>query len=247
MNILWYALASAFGISLISFIGVLTLSFGQRYLLNIISHLMSFAAGTLLGNVFFHLVPKAISLHLNPLTIGSCILLGIFIFFILEKILHWHQAHSHPLQHIKPFGIMNLLGDTLHNFIDGIALGVSYVVSLPLGISSTIAIALHEIPQEFSDFGILLHARFSVKKALWYNFLSGISAITGTLVVFFMYTTFAQSINFLIPFTAGGFIYIAASNLIPELHKDKGLWCSIMQIFLFLSGGLIMLGLALID
>lgn len=247
MNIQWwYALLSVLGISALSFIGVLTLAFGHRHLHSLVFHLIGFATGALLGNVFFHLLPTAIALHMPPLTIGFCVVSGILIFFVLEKFLRL-QNHRHQINGIQPFGIINLFGDALHNFIDGIAIGTSYLVSLPLGISTTIAIALHEIPQELSDFGILLHAGFSIKQAVLYNFFSALSALAGTISIFLLYATFNQFITYLIPFTAGGFIYIAASNLIPELHKEKNIWHSAAQIVLVLCGIFVMLGLAIIN
>lgn len=245
MELIWYALIGVISVSLISFVGVFSLSFGQRHLYNVLLYIISFATGALLGNVFLHLIPKALETDSSPLVIGVFVLIGIFMFFIFEKMLHWREHHLHTK--VQTFGIINLVGDALHNFIDGIALATSFLISISLGISTTFAIALHEIPQELSDFGILLHAGFSVKQALWYNFLSALSALAGVLLVFFLQSTFAQALNYLIPFTAGGFIYIAASNLIPELHKEPSLKKAFLQSLFFVLGILVMLGLALSD
>jgi len=243
MELIWYALLSVIGISLISFVGVFSLSFGKYYLHNILLYIISFAAGTLLGNVFLHLIPKALENQSSPINIGFFILIGIFTFFIFEKILHEREHHLHTK--VQAFGIMNLVGDALHNFIDGMALATSFLISIPLGIATTIAIALHELPKEFSDFGILLHAGFSIRQALWYNFLSALSAIGGTLFVFLMQNIFHNALYYLIPFTAGGFIYIGASTLIPELKKTYTIKKIFLQSFFFGLGILIMLVLAL--
>ena len=198
----------------------------------------------MLGTVFLHLIPESIEINQNPVITGFYTLLGIFLFFILEKIIHQHK-HYLP-DEIESFGIMNLVGDVFHNFIDGIAIGASYLISIPLGISTSFAIALHEVPKEFSDFVILLHAGFSAKKAFLFNFFSAFSAILGTVLVFYLKTIFHQSLDYLVPFTAGTFIYIAASSLIPELHKEQTTYKVVLQSLFFALGMLTMLGLRLV-
>ena len=202
---------------------------------------MSFATGALLGNTFFHLLPTATRFNLSAITIGMYAIFGIILFFIIEKIVHLQRTHRVITNNtIASFGITNLIGDALHNFIDGIAIGTSFLFSIPLGISTTFAIALHEIPQEFSDFGILLHAGFSWKKALWYNFLSSLSALAGVITLWYMHQVLSTTVVYLIPFTAGGFIYIACSNLIPELQKEITPFRSVLQTLCLILGILIM-------
>lgn len=216
-----YALASVLIVSAISLIGVITISMKEEKLTKILLYLVGFSAGGLLGGAFIHLLPEAVEASGFGLTVSVSILAGMIVFFILEKAVHWRHCHvptseSHP----HPFAYMNLVGDSVHNFIDGLIIGASYLVSVPLGITTTFAVILHEIPQEIGDFGVLMHGGFKRKKALLMNFMTALTAIAGAAVAIIA-SYFAENLAmFLVPFAAGGFIYIAASDLIPELHKD---------------------------
>jgi zinc and cadmium transporter len=216
-----YAIASVFVVSAVSLIGVFTISVKEERLEKILLYLVGFSAGGLLGGAFIHLLPEAVEESGFGLTVSVSVLSGIIVFFILEKAVHWRHCHvptskSHP----HPFAYMNLVGDSVHNFIDGLIIGASYLASIPIGITTTLVVILHEIPQEIGDFGVLVHGGFKRKKALWLNFVTALTAVAGTLVALAA-SYFAQDISvFLVPFAAGGFIYIASSDLIPELHKD---------------------------
>ncbi|MEX0940256.1 MAG: ZIP family metal transporter [Candidatus Babeliales bacterium] len=234
MNTLIAALISTFLVSLLSFIGILSLLSKRTYLNIILTYLISFAAGVLLGNAFLHLIPTAAE-KISCQIVGTFTLYGMMLFFILEKFLR-HQHHINHHLNIKPLGFMNLISDALHNIIDGIAIATSYLISFELGITTTIAVMMHEIPQEFADFGILLHAGFSPLFALLYNFFSGLAALIGVAIVFIFFAQTQLILIYLIPLTAGGFIYIAASNLIPELHEYKSLRQSIIQTLFFIAG-----------
>ncbi|MEK6933279.1 MAG: ZIP family metal transporter [Nanoarchaeota archaeon] len=240
-EVLFYSLASVFIVSLISFIGIISLSIKISKLKTILIYLISFSAGALLGDAFIHLLPEIIKNEGYTLYSAIYLLSGITIFFILEKIIHWQHCHM-PInhEHIHPFAYMNLVGDALHNFIDGLIIAASYIVSIPVGIATTLAVILHEIPQEIGDFGVLLHGGFTKAKALVINFLTGLTAIFGVLIVFWLGGFIEGIQEFLIPFAAGGFIYIAGSDLIPELHKETKINRSIGQIISFALGICIM-------
>ncbi len=247
-GVLFYSLASVFIVSLISFIGIISLSIKISKLKTILIYLISFSAGALLGDTFIHLLPEIIENTGYTLYSAIYLLSGITIFFILEKIIHWQHCHM-PInhEHIHPFAYMNLVGDALHNFIDGLIIAASYMASIPVGIATTIAVILHEIPQEIGDFGVLLHGGFTKAKALGINFLTGLTAIFGALIVFWLGGFIEGIQEFLIPFAAGGFIYIAGSDLIPELHKETKISRSIGQIISFALGICIMTSLLLLE
>ncbi len=242
MQQVWiYTIISVLLVSLISLIGIITLFFKKLTTKNVILFMVSFAAGALLGDTFIHLLPEAVEEFGFELNLSLYILLGILIFFILEKFIHWRHCH-HPTseEHPHPLAFMNLIGDGLHNFVDGMIIAGSYLVSVPLGIATTIAVVLHEIPQEIGDFGILLHAGLSKAKALSFNFLSAIVAIIGAILTLIIGSSIENFSLFLIPFTAGGFIYIASADLIPEMHKQTKPLLSFMQLVGFVSGIVVM-------
>lgn len=249
MNEVWtYSLASVFIISLISFIGIFTLSLNTRKLRSILIYLVSFSAGALLGDVFIHLLPEIIKEFSFTLNMSVYLLSGIVIFFILEKFIRWRHCHIPTTEeHPHPFALMNLFGDATHNFIDGLIIGASYLVSIPVGIATTIAIVLHEIPQEIGDFGILLHGGFSKNKALLLNFLTALTAVIGVVVSLLLNSYFENITMFLIPFAAGSFIYIAGSDLIPELHKEVEGKKSLFQLIIFVLGILVMMSILLLE
>ena len=211
-------------------------------------YLISFSAGALFGDAFIHLLPEVVESHGFSLIISLSILTGIVLFFILEKIIHWQHCHL-PIteEHVHPFAYMNLIGDALHNFIDGVIIAASYVVSIPAGIATTLAVALHEIPQEIGDFGVLIHGGFSRSKALVLNFISALAAVLGAVLALWA-AAFVERIElFLVPIAVGGFIYIAGSDLIPELHKETILRRSILQVLAFLLGIGVMTALLFIE
>jgi zinc and cadmium transporter len=249
MNIWLYSLISVIIISLISFSGALTLSIKKEKLKQLLIYFVSFSAGALFGDVFIHLLPEIVKEYNHQVTlIFLLVLLGIFFSFILEKIICWRHCHL-PItkSHIHNFAWMNLWGDFFHNFLDGLTIVASYLVSLPVGIATTLAVIFHEIPQEIGDFGVLLHGGFSVFKALFYNFLTALSAVLGALVGLTLASKIDHVTLFLAPFAAGNFIYIAGSDLIPELHKETAIKKGIFQILSFIIGVLIMYSLLFID
>lgn len=243
-----YPILSVIIVSLISLIGILYFFIEKNKLYRSLIYLVSFSAGALLGDAFLHLIPEAYENSSNKHLISIYILLGILLFFILEKTIHWRHCHEEPCEtHPHPFSYIILVGDTVHNFIDGLIIGASYLVSIQIGIATTIAVVFHEIPQEIGDFSSLIYGGFSRMRALMYNFISALFAVLGAFIVLFFGENSGNLVNFLIPFAAGGFIYIASSDLIPELHKSVEIEKSIRQIIMFILGIAIMLSLLLVE
>jgi len=231
--LLW-AIIATIAVSLISFAGVLTLSFKEKLLNKLTLLLVAFSAGALIGGAFLHLIPEALEGGMAD-SIFLYVILGFVVFYILEKVLRWRHCHKGKCD-VHMFTYLNLVGDTVHNFIDGLIIVASFIVDLKLGFVTTLAVIAHEIPQEFGDFGVLIYGGFTKTKALLYNFLSGLAAILGAIVGYFLYSVMQESIIYLLPLTAGGFIYIAASDLIPELHKESDIKKSLMPFIFFLIG-----------
>jgi zinc and cadmium transporter len=242
-----YSLSSVFLVSCISLIGLITFSIKEKTLRKILLYFVSFSVGGLLGDAFIHLLPESVKLN-NDFFLSFYILLGIIVSFIVEKFIHWRHCHiPTSIKHPHPFAIMNLIGDSVHNFIDGLIIGASYLISLQIGITTTLAVILHEIPQEIGDFGVLIHGGFKKKKALFLNFVTALTAVAGT-VISLIIGSYAQNLtNFLLPFAVGSFIYIASSDLIPELHKETKPVKSFVQLVMLLLGIGIMFSLLLLE
>lgn len=246
MNFNLLALASVFVVSLISLLGVFSLYFSKKALERISFLLVSFSVGSLFGGAFFHLLPEAFEHFKESFLVSFLVLFGIFAFFILEKALRWRHCHIQiSKDHPHPLALMNLVGDAVHNLIDGMIIGASFMANTSLGIATTIAVIFHEIPQEMGDFGVLIHAGVKPKKAIFFNFLSSLFAFLGVLISFLAGPNIKDYAFYLLPIAAGGFIYIAGSDLIPELHKKERLKASLFQILLMILGTLVMALLAL--
>ncbi|OGZ08740.1 MAG: hypothetical protein A3D65_06215 [Candidatus Lloydbacteria bacterium RIFCSPHIGHO2_02_FULL_50_13] len=245
MNTVWlYALISVALVSLISLIGLSLLSLAVDKLRRLLFLLVSLSAGVLMGDAFIHLLPELVADYGFDLSVSLSVLSGITVFFIVEKIVHWRHCHHQANGvHAHPFVVTNLVGDTVHNMVDGLVIGASYLVSVPVGVATTIAVALHEIPQEVSDFGVLIHGGFSKQKALWVNFLVALSSIVGVVAALLLGQYVGDITGFLLAFSAGAFIYIAAADLIPELHKEVRVSRSLGQLSLFILGIFVMMAL----
>lgn len=242
----WYALLSTLMVSLVALVGIFTLSLRRQWLDEILFLLISLSAGALLGDTFFHLLPEVIeAVGAFSLPVSLLTLAGIVIFFLLEKFVIWHHHHTietpedhahHHHSHPHSVGVMNLVGDALHNLIDGMVIAASFLISPTVGVATTIAVILHEIPQEIGDFGVLIHSGFSVKKALFFNFLSGLVAVFGAIIVLVIGDHTEILLPYLLPFISGGFIYIACSDLIPELKKETVTHRSLLQFLALVVG-----------
>jgi len=216
-----YAFVSVFIVSVVSFVGILTICIKEEKLEKLLLYFVAFSAGGLLGGAFFHLLPEAVEKFGFEVSVSFFILLGIVVFFVLEKMIHWRHCHIPTSdKHPHPFAYTNLLGDSIHNFIDGLIIGASYLTNISLGIIATFAVILHEIPQEIGDFGVLVYGGFSRRFALFINFLTALTAFLGLICAFASYSVIENFTFFLVPFAAGGFIYVASTDLMPELHKS---------------------------
>ncbi|PIR75394.1 MAG: ZIP family metal transporter [Candidatus Magasanikbacteria bacterium CG10_big_fil_rev_8_21_14_0_10_43_9] len=239
-----YTLGSITIVSLVSLIGAVALSFGMERIKKWLLLFVSFSAGTLLGDAFLHLLPEVTEKEGSfSLQISFGVIAGILVWFIIEKFIQWHHCHhvhEFDKDHIHPFAILNLIGDFLHNIIDGMIIAASFLVSIPVGIATTMAVVLHEIPQELSDFGVLLHGGFSRGRALFLNFLSALGALLGAVFALFLAGQIEGIELLLIPFAAGSFIYIATADLIPELHKESRVGESIKHLVSLLAGVVVM-------
>jgi zinc and cadmium transporter len=214
------ALVSVIAISVISLVGILFLWVADKKIKKIFVYLVSFAAGGLFGDVFLHLIPEAIEMGFETST-ALIILTGILASFTVERFLQWRHCHIPTSgEHPHSFAYMNLFGDGVHNLIDGLIIGVSFLASIPLGIATVIAVIFHEIPQEMGDFGVLVYGGFTKKKAVMFNFLTALTAVLGVVIALALGTLLEGFVPLLIPFAAGNFIYIAGSDLLPELRKD---------------------------
>ncbi|MFA5827194.1 MAG: ZIP family metal transporter [Candidatus Paceibacterota bacterium] len=243
-----YAFVSVIIVSLVSLIGVFTLSLREEIVKKYISLFISLAVGALLGDAFIHLIPEAFEQSSNSSIVSLLIIFGILIFFTIEKFLHWHHhGDDTEINHIRPVGKLLLFTDGFHNLIDGIIIGVSFLVSIPIGIATTLAVILHEIPQEIGDFAVLIHSGYKIKRALWLNFLSALTAVIGTIIALIFGNIAEMFTVWVLPIAAGGFIYIAMTDLIPELQKTKELKYSILQIISVLFGIALMLALLFLE
>lgn len=230
------SLIAGFAVSLISLVGVFGFTMNDKLLKKVSLFFVAFSTGALLGGAFFHLLPEATKGG-NDIKAYVYLIVGITIFYFLERILKWHHCHSSEEKcddHL--FTYMSLIGDSIHNFIDGLVIVSAFSVSFEVGLATTIAVISHEIPQEFSDFGVLIHGGFSRTKALIWNFISALIAMVGVFIGYLLVDNVKDISLFLLPFAAGGFIYVSMSDLIPELHKEESLKKSVAYFMIFIVG-----------
>lgn len=247
MPYLLSALLAALAISAISLAGVALIRVRQSRLQRLLLVLVSFSTGALLGGGLLHLLPEAVELMPGSLTPFLLAVAGFAAFFLLEKALRIHHCHDGECATNQHIGTLNLVGDAVHNFIDGLILVSAFAVSPGLGVVVAVSVIVHEVPQELGDFGVLLYAGFSRSRALLYNFLTALTALLGVLVGYVFINAIDGLSALLLPVAAGGFLYIAAADLIPELHKDSHsgrAWWSTATLLLALAAmwGLKVLG-----
>lgn len=251
MMIWFYIMGSVAVVSGISLIGAAMLFLRESRVRTALFLLVSLSAGALLGDVFLHLLPQLFQKSNSPLAVSVLILGGVLLFFVLEKFLYWRHCHTEgneeEARKIRPLGALVLVGDAAHNALDGIVIAASYLVSIEAGIATTLAVILHEIPQEIGDFGVLLHVGFSKGRALFFNFMSALAAFGGALVVWFL-GGFSEGLTVIaLAVAAGTFLYIAGSDLIPEIHKTSDTRRSLIQFFTVLLGIALMALLLIIE
>lgn len=237
MNILWAIMASII-VSLMSLIGIFGLLLKEKILDKILILLVGISGGALIGGAFLHLLPEALEKSDSVYTYLNLIF-GFIIFFIMERYLLWRHCHEGKCA-VHPVTYLNLIGDGVHNMIDGIIIGVSFTVGIKFGIVTTLAIVLHEIPQEMGDFGVLVYGGMNKYKALFYNFLSALTAVIGSIAGYVFAEQASSLATFILPFAAGGFIYIAACDLIPEIHKQVDIKKATLSMLFFIIGIVLM-------
>jgi len=251
------------------------ISIREKTLDKILFILVAFASGTILASALFDLIPESIHHleELNSGGAGiaenlvfTFIIFGFVIFFVIERFIYWFHGHAHEKENelvcyigkgegedhslsqnggVKSFALLNLIGDGLHNYLDGLIIMVAFLSGTRNGIIITLAVLFHEFPQEIGDFGILLYGGFSKKKALFFNFISGMIALLGGLTAFFLSDTVEIFNLFFLAFSGGGFLYIASTELMPELIKEKDLKKSIVQALIFICGIILIISLVI--
>lgn len=231
------SLISVLIVSSLSLVGAAALLFKSELSKRQVLYLVSFSVGGLLGGAFFHLVPEAIEINDEVLRVSTWLLVGVFTSYILEMVLKWRHCHIPTSDdHPHSFAYINLIGDGIHNMIDGIIIGGAYLTSTSLGVATTIAVCLHEIPQEIGDFGVLVYAGMTRRRALLLNLASALTAVLGVVVALTLSAYVENLVSLLLPFAAGNFIYIAGSDLVPELQDEKRLSSSLVQLALMMLG-----------
>jgi zinc and cadmium transporter len=236
-------LLSVVAVSLLSFLGIVFLAVGEKRLQRILLGLVSFSVGALLGDVFIHMLPEIGKEQGFTVGASVTILFGFLFSFVVEKFIHWHhchdedcEGHHHAEQKVKPFAIISLIGEAVHNFIDGVIIAAAYVASLKLGLATTLAVVFHEIPHEVGNFALLVHGGFKRWRALLLNAASAVTAILGAVVTIVLSESAKAVAPYLLPFAAGTFLYIAGTDIIPELHKETRMWHNVGQFLLILAG-----------
>lgn len=238
MSVLAYIIIFTLLGSVSSLIGGIVLLYKESIALKVSHFLSAFAAGTLLGAAFFDLLPEAAE-EAGETNIFFWTALGIIIFFLLERVIHWYHHHQYDISksETKRSTIpLIIIGDSVHNFVDGVVIAATFLVSIPLGIVTTFAVIAHEIPQEIGDFGILLHKRMPRKQIIIVNILSALTAMIGALLAFSVGESIESILPILLSLSAGFFIYIALSDLIPEIHNEEKHAVALIETLLLLFG-----------
>ncbi len=245
MSSLLYAILAVAVVSFSSLIGVFAISLKETTLDKILFVLLSFSAGSILGAAYLDLLPEAIE-FVGEEQVSIVVLyvtLGFLGFFFLERFLYWYHGHVHGYESkvdekmtVKKFVYLNVIGDGIHNLIDGMIIAASFFITVSVGLAATVAVIFHEIPQEIGDFGVLVYGGFTRYKALTFNFLSALTAVVGVLISNYFSMNIENFVGFLIALATGGFIYLAASELIPEIQKEENIGKSMIQFVLFILG-----------
>jgi zinc and cadmium transporter len=234
MTTLAWIVGSTAAMSLLSWIGLIVAAFREETLKKLLLPLVALSAGALMGGACLHLIPEAMTRVGPRMDAFVWVLLGFSLFFLMEQFLSWHHHHAVPSEHKEPFTYLILVADGLHNFIGGLAVGGSFLAGIEVGIITWIAAAAHEIPQELGDFGILLRGGWKKNQALFFNFVSALTIVPGGIIAYFASSRIDTT--FLLLFAAGNFLYIAASDLIPEVKARESLQTGLVHFVSFLLG-----------
>jgi len=244
MSVFLWILLATISTSLIALVGAVFLFFKEDFLKKIILWLVAFSAGALMGGAFFHMIPESIE-SIGDSSVFVWVIIGFSLFFLLEQAIHWHHCHDSSCDHNKSLPYLIVLADSLHNFIDGLVIAGAFLIDIRVGIIATVAIAAHELPQEMGDFGVLIHSGWNKTKALIVNFISGLVMVFGGLLVYFVSDKI--DVSFLLPFAAGNFIYIAASDLIPEVKHHNSMLKNFIHFTAFILGILVVWSVGLLE
>jgi zinc and cadmium transporter len=231
---LFFIIAGGIVMTAFGLVGGVTVWLREDVQKRVLLPLVAFAAGAMFGGALFHMIPASITELGNTTTTYVLIGVGFATFFCLEQFLHWHHCHRPTSEHAHPLTYLLLIADTVHNFVEGIAVGATFIVAIPLGITTWLVAAAHELPQEMGDFGVLVHGGWSVKKALVYNTLSNLSFLLGGIVAYVLSGTF--HVAYAVPFAAGSFLYIAAVDLVPEINKHHRVRTNLLHFACFMGG-----------
>jgi len=238
MEILYWILLATIINGFLAFVGALSFLISEKKFQKIILILVAFTTGSLLGGAFFHLLPEAIA-EINTLLLLLIFTSGFLTFMLIEKFFHWRHCHDGKCE-VHPVSYLILYGDAIHNFLDGLIIASSFIISIPFGIITSILVMAHELPQEIGDFAVLVYGGFEKNKALFYNFFAQLTCVLGGIIGFYYLKTYNYS-AYILPFAAGGFIYIAVMDLIPELFKEKNKIKIIINILAIIAGLLLLL------
>jgi zinc and cadmium transporter len=230
----------AIGLSLVGGLGGLLVASGILLVKDsarskLIPWLVSYAVGALLGVSMLALLPASLE-ELPPPRVFTTLLLGILLFFVLEKLVLWRHCHTHDCEVHESTVFPVLIGDAFHNFVDGAVIAAAVLTSIPLGVTTAVAVAAHEIPQEVGDFAILLHAGYSRSRALLLNVLSAASSAVGAIAAFFAFDSVPRLLPYFLALAAASFLYVAMADLIPGLHRGRTDASSMRQILLIGAG-----------
>ncbi|WP_373047134.1 ZIP family metal transporter [Vulgatibacter sp.] len=229
-----WILGGGLAMSAIALVGSVTLFLSEATMRRLVLPLVALAAGSLLGGSLFHLLPAAIDELGNGLAVYLSFAVGFSLFLVLEQFIRWHHCHRSLSEHTEPLNYLLLVADGLHNFIGGLAVAGAFVIDVRVGIGAWLAAAAHEIPQELGDFGVLVHGGWGPRKALLYNLLSGLTFLVGGVVAWLLARQL--DVALLLPFAAGNFVYIAASDLIPEVNRHERWQINLLHFAAFATG-----------
>jgi zinc and cadmium transporter len=234
MPVFLWILLSGILMSAIALVGAVTLVLKEATLQRLLLPLVALSAGSLLGGAFFHMIPAAFEALGDLALVGLLVVLGFSAFLLLEQLLHWHHCHRAEADCRKPLTYLILIGDSLHNFLGGMAIAGTFLIDVRLGIVSWMAAAAHEVPQELGDFGVLVHGGWSKRAALVLNVGSALTFLIGSLIAYA--ASMVIDVAWLVPFAAGNFLYIGASDLVPEIKEHPDIKTNLTNLAAFLAG-----------
>jgi zinc and cadmium transporter len=245
MGELGWILCGGFLMSMIALVGVITFALAEQTRERLILPLVAFSAGSLLGGALLHMIPEATARSGGAVSVYLWVTAGFTAFLAFEQFLHWHHWHSDAPELKSPLSHMMVIGDSVHNFLGGVAVAGSFIVDIRLGITTWLVAAAHEVPQELGKYGVLIHGGWSRGRALMVSFLSSLTFLVGGIVAYAV--SFGLDVGFLVPFAAGNFLYIAASDLVPEVNRHHHLGVNLLHFASFSAGIALLLAIKVLS